>query len=873
MSNRDKCFKGTKESVKSLMSHLPEAEVDRFINKALDVAQDLDTLAETKQLNAVERKKFVRNKLKEYLKEQQIEMDRYLKERKMDKLKRDEIMSRLIQYGDSPKAMANGLEAELVGGFKAKGGEGNSVAAHTVSLKTKYYNIFDTLKHKGLYDVFASGEKELAIARETEQLALKEKGKPGITGDKDALEIAKTVHRFNQELLLDKQDAGILVREMPGYIGPQSHDRMRVSSEDFEVWKNNTLKKLDYDKTFGKNQSEARINRFMREAYEDIAYGKQQREIESGGDSFLALSGRKQKTAHGLSAERELHFKDATNWHEYNQQYGKHSMYQSIHAAINSQTRKIALVAKFGTDPMTSYTQVKQKIGNEFAKEVTTAEKALKRAEASGAEEAKLEQLRSDVEKADKRYKEWLNRAGEGKQIDVRFKEVEGHTNVPSGNMLAQTASGLRAWSSLTTLGQATLALATDPGHIGLNLTGALGENYLSGFTRALSEYTAVLKPAERAEFLKALNIMAENNLMAIHKDIYGDDVKPGMTAKALEKFFKYNGLSATSETGRFAMAKTFADILTSYKGLEYKDLNIQTQSTLARFKISPDEWNIMKMGIEALGEQKIELMTPDGIRAIDPKSINPENPRAARKTLEDLAQKYAMMLNNFADTTSMTGTANTRATLLQGTQAGTWTGEAARFISQLKTPALQVYNMLSQNIHNNANIKYDKMYNAFLTGNNLTTFAQFIPVMAGLAYASLSAKALLKGETPPDPRKKEVMWDIVIRSGVGGLYADFALGEYDRAYRNAVTDFVGPTGQKTNEVFKIWAKAIRGEPVSRDAWNFMVRSIPGNNHLLFGPLFQHTIGDMVQENMSQGYLERRKRRLEEERGSTLIGR
>jgi hypothetical protein len=230
-------------------------------------------------------------------------------------------------------------------------------------------------------------------------------------------------------------------------------------------------------------------------------------------------------------------------------------------------------------------------------------------------------------------------------------------------------------------------------------------------------------------------------------------------------------------------------------------------------------------------------------------------------------------MMNNAADSVSLTQTARSRGALLQGTQAGTLPGEVMRFISMIKTPAFAMHDMLKAGIHNNASVPQDKLWKAMLDGNNLQLLAKFAPVMMGLSYIGLATKALLKGETPPDPTKPQVAMDMFVRSGVGGIYGDMMLGEYDRAYRNVVTDVAGPAGQTANQVGKIWAKALRGEKIGKDTFNLMLSSIPGNNHLLIRPAADFLFLNAINEEMSPGATGRRNRRLQEERGSHLIGR
>lgn len=864
MADRSKCFTEAKALAKSLMGDVKDTDIDHFINKFLDTAEKMKEIADNKAANGENYKKVVKDAFGDYLKSHKIETTRFLIEKKMDKMKSDAILSKIDALGGSAKEAREVLESSLVGGTSSKTGEGNSVSQKALVLKTKYINIIEQLKHKELYDVFASGEKDLNVAKEIFELSTKE-GKPGISKDAGALEIAKVVHRFNQEMLLDKQDAGILVRNMPGYIGKQVHDKVRISATDMLEWSKKILPMLD-EKTFKPGSSLESKLKFLEGVYEDITKGQKTKAIESGESPFLVLSGRKQATAHGMSSERVLHFKDAEAWHTYNKDFGSNTIFESVYKSMTDDTRKMAMVDKFGTDPLTTFTTIRNKITSGLGDDVSAAKKAL----AKNEDPSLKASLEEKVVAAEKEQKRFLNSKN---FLEVRFREAEGATSVGADNLINSTVNAVNAWNSAKLLGKAVFSLATDPGHLAFNVATSTGEGFLPSFAKGILEFDKLWKGSEREFGLKVLEIHPESTAISIHNDIHGDAVKPGMMAKGMEMFFKSTGLSQLSETGRLAVAKTLATVLTDNRHLSFGELNMQTANTFARYEITEDVWNIIKQGVVNVETKggNFEMISPSGIRNLEtPQGVDS---RLFRKQKEDAASKFSMFLNNYADMTSLTSTARTRALMLQGTASGTPLNAALKMVSQLKTPSVQMYNMLRQGIMNNSSVPHESAFRAMGDMNNVKVLSQFIPMMMGLGYLSVTAKALLKGETPPDPRKPEVAMDVFLRSGAGGIYSDFILGEYDRTYRNVATDIIGPTGQTVNEIGKIWAKGIRGEKFGRDAFNFALKSIPGNNHWVLRPLLDMAILNNIQEDMSPGTTNRRNRRLEQERGSHLIGR
>ena len=868
MADRDQCFKNIKEAAKDFLKGLSKADTDHFINKILDTAEKINEIAEGRALKGENKKRVVQSMLGDYLKEQKISNERYLIEKKMDKVKMDKILNKIEALGDDPTKAFESLGAELVGGVKSRTGEANSVWQKSLVLKTKYIDIIDQLKHKELYDVFASGEKDLNVAKEIYELS-RDGGAPGVSKDAGALEIAKVVHRFNQEILLDKQDAGILVRNMPGYIAKEVHDKTRISVAGFEKWSKKIIGYLDEAKVFKGNLDAAAKIKVLRAAYDNITIGQKAKAIESGESPLITLAGKKQATAHGLSSERILHFKDAESWYKYNQEFGANSLYESIFRSITDETRKISFVDKFGTDPATAFKAIETKLHVKYQQKLHGAMRDLE-ANTDPSLQKGLEEKVAFAEKEQQRFKGKVKL----RMLDAQFKEAEGATSVGADNLLNNVVTAITSWNNVKLLGKATTSLITDPVHVGWNLATALGDSSMTRATlQAITEFSKVFSGAERKLFLDALGIHSENTTMAIHNDIHGDAVKPGMMAKGLEVFFKSTGLSQVSETTRFAVTKTMADILTKYRTLDFDTLNHQTGNTFARFEITKDVWDIIRQGVIEIPSKDgaYEIITPSGIRT----APNPEgvDPRVWRRQKEDAATKYAMLLNNFADMSSLTSTGRSRALLLQGTSPGTPINAALKIMSQLKTPGVQIFNMLRQGIHNNSSVPHDSAFRAMGDMNNVRTLSQFIPLMMTAGYVSLSAKALLNGESPPDPTKPQVAMDVAIRSGVGGIYGDVMFGEYDRTFRTFSADIMGPTAQTANDITKIWAKGIRGEKIGKDAFNFALKSIPGNNHIIFRPLLDIAILNHHQEDSNPGYFNRRNRRLEEERGSHLIGR
>lgn len=866
MANRDECFKNIKEAAKDFLEGFSKADADHFVNKILDIAQKILDTAEERAAKGESKKQVITRLFGEYLKEQRISNERYLIEMKMDKVKLDKIMNQIDSLNFDPDKAQEVLSSLLTGNVKNRAGSQNSVWQMAHVKKVKYLTIIEDLKHKGLFDVLASGEKDLAIAKEVYELSTPG-GKPGITRDSGALEIAQTVHRYNQEKLLDMQDAGILVRNRAGYISKEVHDKIRISVAGFERWARDVS---DLDPLImGKKLSDADRMKVLKEAYDNITIGQKERALEAGEGPFSVLAGKKQATAHGMSAERIIHFKDADSWYKYNQKYGSNTIFESIYRGITEDTRKMAFVEKLGTDPEASFKALKTKLNVKYRQDVVAALRDLDRNTNPDLKAG----LEKKVEIAEKREASFKGKIA-GRMLEAQFNEASGITSMGSDNLWNNTASAILAWNNVRLLGKATLSLVVDPVNGGWNLATSLGDSSVThGMIKMVSEYASLFKPAERKMFLEALEISNENNIMASHNDISGDPVKPGMMVKGLEWFFKSTGLSQVSEGTRFGVTKTMADILTKNRHLEFDALNHQTGNSFNNFEITKDVWDIIRQGVITLETENgpHEMIAPSGIRtAPAPQGVDP---RVWRRQTEAAATKYAMFLNNYADMSTHTSTGSSRAILLQGTTPGTPINAALKLMAQFKTPSVQVFNMLRQGLHNNASVPYDSSFKAMGDMNNVRALSQFMAWSMTAGYVGLTARAFLNGESPPDPTKPKVALEAAAKSGMAGYYGDFIFGEFDRTFRNAISTAVGPTAQPVNDIFKIWSKALAGDKIGKDSFNLLLKSMPGNNHIVLRPLLDVGILNHFQEDENPGYFNRRNRRLQKDSGSHLLGR
>jgi hypothetical protein len=147
------------------------------------------------------------------------------------------------------------LSAKMVGINARVPGARKSVDAMSNALVGEWLGgMVADLERANLFPQLNSRMLEPQIAAEMWQLSLGENGKPGMTGSKDALEIARIFRKY-QDASLDRENrAGAWIQRIQGYVFRQSHDMAKLRRASYEEWRDFIMPLLDDERTFGRQQ-------------------------------------------------------------------------------------------------------------------------------------------------------------------------------------------------------------------------------------------------------------------------------------------------------------------------------------------------------------------------------------------------------------------------------------------------------------------------------------------------------------------------------------------------------------------------------------------------------------------------------------------
>jgi hypothetical protein len=751
-----------------------------------------------------------------------------------------------------------GLESLLVGVNDVKSNARASVASAQASLQEKYLAGF-TSDLEQLSDThfngFAEGIYDEDIARALWQI---DNG-DNFTGlAKEAVDIARVVHKWQETSRMDANEAGAWIKKMPGYITRQSHDMDKIRKAGYEKWFDDISDKLD-ERTF---DGVADRHEFLKSVWEGLSTGIHFKNGQVG--SSASLRGFR-NVGRAMSQERTLHFKDADSWTAYNKDYGRGELREAVLGSLMTSSHSTGLMKVLGPNAEMNY-------------------------------EAIVESLKKKARATDAIDKLKRTTANNGK-IDNFFRTVTGETNIPGGRaMLAQVGAAARGLNSIKMLGTAVVSSISDApvgasefryqdmgffesyGLALKNMGGALRDMAVSIANRKLT-----VKSKEHRRVLAELGISldATTGLMTQRFDPSGDI--PGRLSKGLNTFFRLNGLTLWTDSMRAGSMIGMANRIGSYSGLSHGRLPEGVRNVLELYGIGKDEWNL----ISTVGVKEVKdvgsFITPDMMNNLSPeavsgyltkKGIKPTayQIKKAKRQLEDSLRGYYVDRSQYA---VVEPDAKGRAIMLQGTQPGTVMGEMARAFMQFKAfPISIAQKVWGRDIRGRTG-----------KGSSMRAMAEFMVMSTLFGYMAMTAKDLTKNRSPRDPSDPRTWGAAFLQGGGAGIYGDFLFGDMKNRFGGGfVSTIAGPTASQADELFNIFGQVKAGEfdKAGESLFKFGYSNAAGAlsiinpyatmlNTAYSKAALDNLIYYNVMESMNPGYKRRLERRMRKENEQEFI--
>lgn len=430
-----------------------------------------------------------------------------------------------------------------------------SVDAQYKAAQNKYLGqMVRMMEAEGLLRFAQNKDFEIHIARAYSDLT--SKNPKGVEAPKQAKRIAEIVHNTMEALRIQQNKYGANIRSLDGFYGVQYHNAWKIRGQGYSRWKADVINLLDFER-MGVLDDE--IDDFLKSAYSSITK-------EGSQHQFGGLD-----VARKLSESRQLHFKQADGWIEYNSKYGNNNYFESIAFTIDRSARDLTLLKNFGTNPKAMF------------------EKTL----------ASMDGLSS--------YDQGLLRN--------IFNEIDGTTAIPVNPRYATVGAVIRGLEIMSKLGSAIFSYTVDVPIKAIALQKA-GMGVFDSYKTAYSDVLRPYSPEERILIADAVGVGTEGVIGALGNSFFSIDNVPGMASKATRLFFKLNLQDWWTNKAKMGTSIALSHLHGRYKNTKFDALPDDMKNDFRKYGIGEQEWDGIRASVDTVNGKDYTLI--DNIQSED---------------------------------------------------------------------------------------------------------------------------------------------------------------------------------------------------------------------------------------------------------------
>ncbi|HHA1963095.1 TPA: hypothetical protein ACOED5_002760 [Enterobacter kobei] len=630
------------------------------------------------------------------------------------------------------------------------------------------------------------------------------------------------------ELLRQRfNDAGGDIGYLENWGIPQHHSMEKVGRVSQDKWVSDVIGKLDrkyYIKDDGQLMSDAELTTFLGEAYNTIATGG----LNKLSDTGMRISGARSNRG---NASRQIHFKDADSYLEYQREYGDRSLWEVMVGHLEGISKDIALVETYGPNPDHVFRSILDEV---------TAEQATANPERTG----RIKRLANSTENL--------------------YNFIAGKTQPIANPHIARWSDNIRNWMVASRLGSALLASFSD-----------LGTMYMSAkvanipMNRLFMNQLEAMNPANRTELARARRAgLAMESLLGSVNRWAMDNMGPSVSRWAATAVMRASGLTAWTDAHKRAYGVTMMGSLGEVvsRAPDLRSLDDSDFRILKSKGITEQDFSVWKMAQqEDWGNGNTTMLTPESIMRIPDAAVMhlglPERVRfeAMRRLLAAVSEEVDMAVI----------TPGAREQLLTGggLQRGTWKGELTRSVFLFKSFPISVVMR-----------HWSRAMGMPSAGGRAAYIGTFIASTTILGALSQQLNDMASGRNPREMTGEEApkFWlGALLKGGGLGLYGDFLLSDHTRYGGGALATMLGPVAGLVDDVVKLGQgiplNAVEGKPeqTGGDLVKLGKGVIPGANLWYAKAALDHMIFNQLQEYFSPGYLRKVEQRSKKEFNQT----
>ncbi|HGW2798378.1 TPA: hypothetical protein ACNPWD_004257 [Klebsiella pneumoniae] len=616
------------------------------------------------------------------------------------------------------------------------------------------------------------------------------------------------------ELLRQRfNDAGGDIGYLENWGIPQHHSMEKVGRVSQDKWISDVIGKLDrkyYIKDDGQLMSDAELKTFLGEAYNTIATGG----LNKLSDTGMRISGARSNRG---NATRQIHFKDADSYLEYQREYGDRSLWEVMVGHLEGISKDIALVETYGPNPDHVFRSILDEV---------TAEQATANPERTG----RIKRLANSTENL--------------------YNFIAGKTQPIANPHIARWSDNIRNWMVASRLGSALLASFSD-----------LGTMYMSAkvanipMNRLFMNQLEAMNPANRTELARARRAgLAMESLLGSVNRWAMDNMGPSVSRWAATAVMRASGLTAWTDAHKRAYGVTMMGSLGEVvsRAPDLRSLDDSDFRILKSKGITEQDFSVWKLAQqEDWGNGNTTMLTPESIMRIPDAAVMhlglPERVRfeAMRRLLAAVSEEVDMAV--------ITPGAREQLFTGGGLQRGTWKGELTRSVFLFKSFPISV--VLRH---------WTRAMGMPSAGGRAAYIAAFLASTTMLGALSQQLNDMASGRNPREMAGKDAgkFWlGALLKGGGLGLYGDFLLSDHTRYGGGALASMLGPVAGLVDDVVKlaqgIPLNAVEGKPeqTGGDLVKLGKGLIPGANLWYAKAALDHMIFNQLQEYFSPGYL------------------
>ena len=591
----------------------------------------------------------------------------------------------------------------------------------------------------------------------------------------------------------------------------QRHDRIAISAVSKDEWAEFVLTRLDAGRMYGPDGFPLTAEEVVKAV--DASYHR----IVTGGLEEIAGSFDHAYTSpvNSRVAHRELVFKDADAWIEYQERFGSGDIFSAIIGDLDRLSRDVAIIETLGPYPKATLKHMKDLID---------ADRGAAALEGEGRTAAKISE-----------------NVGQHGFLDALYDRVTGVADIPASsgfarvsqtnrNLITSARLGSALFVSLGDLGTNTLTAKMN----GMPIRGLFGElfgqlNPLDGAHRRM---------AARAGFVAETwigDLVAANRLM-------GEVTGPAWSSRVADTVLRLSGLSAWTDGGRNAFMLELIGHMTDNAGKAFKDMEPTLLASMKRHGITADDWDLFRStALWKDPETGAEIIRPEDVW-LQVKDMTVVSP--AEKNARFLAsQKIAGMIQTEGHYAVVKPTARSRTIITGGSvgKPGTFWGEAIRNVTLFKSFMVSHTYLHMSRMMTQRGLAGKAQYAAWLAAS-----------MTAAGAIAEQASAVFRGKDPRDMDDPRFWASAAVRGGGFGPVGDFLYASTGRHGQTLGEALLGPVlGGQLKQGARLTIDNVRelietGEArnAGYEAVQFAKGMIPGNSLWYMRAAFDRLIAD-----------------------------